>query len=232
MGFDQPELLHDDELIVRVKHAALCQLNVKGPLTDLRGRSMPGLGVSVAGAEVTFPPGAMVVPPGQSEALSPWLAPPPVERPVPDHVDDQLTYAKMQDPEYRGQATLADGTQAAFYADPQPTAGEQDGPPTESMPPIQEPPIVPDGYAIGRVFHRGDACPDQDDLDLVINRSGDVMRVFTEETAGTLLRQDGSSVDWPEQLHMNGTLWEVVYPGDTDPVEQAQAAPESAADHG
>jgi hypothetical protein len=104
-------------------------------------------------------------------------------------------------------------------------AREQDGPPTESMPTIQDPPEAPAGYEIGRVFTRGDTCPAE--LDMVVNRSGDVMRVFAETGAWCVLRQDATVVSWSEQLHINGLLWELV------PVaEQHAAEPETAADHG
>lgn len=107
-----------------------------------------------------------------------------------------------------------------------------DGTPTESMPAVEEP-EPPAGYQIWRVFTRGDDCPAREELDLVINRSGDVMRVFTEgmpQGEGTVLRQDGSNVSWSEQLHMNGTLWEIVFQG--DPADVEQAGPETAADNG
>jgi hypothetical protein len=105
--------------------------------------------------------------------------------------------------------------------DAEQAAGRDDGPPTESMPPVEQPPEAPADYRIGRVFTRGDTCPGQEDLDLVINRSGDVMRVFTEGTpAGIVLRQDGSDLAWSEQLHMNGTLWEIVHVGEQSSVAE------------
>lgn len=108
-----------------------------------------------------------------------------------------------------------------YAVDPAAQPPRQDeGPSTESMQPVEQPPTTPDGYTIGRVFTRGDQCPGQESLDLVINRSGDVMRVFTEgcpEGEGVVVRRDGSEATWEEQLHMNGTLWELV----CLPIEQA-----------
>jgi hypothetical protein len=136
--------------------------------------------------------------------------------PEGDHRTDAITYAKMIE---REKATLADGTQARFFSDERP----DDGPPTESMPPVQDPPQAPAGYQIGRVFTRGDTCPAE--LDMVVNRSGDVMRVFAETGAWCVLRQDATVVSWSEQLHINGLLWELV------PVGEHAAEPETAADH-
>lgn len=148
-------------------------------------------------------PRSHVIPVGEPfEGLSPWLAPPPPAGPrCGESIGDRVCDAEVVD----GHC---------------PEHGEV-GPPTESMPPVEEPPAVPNGYGIGRVFHRGDACPEHDQLDLVANRSGDVMRVFSDDDGegASVMRQDGSSVSWADQLHMNGTLWEIVYLGEGD--EQA-----------
>lgn len=127
-------------------------------------------------------------------AVSPWLAPPPAAPRCGESVGrDRVCDAEVVD----GHC---------------PEHGEV-GPPTESMPPVEEPPAVPDGYVLGRVFTRGDACLGREELDMVVNRLGEVMRVFTEgmnEGNGVVLHPDGREFEWADQLHMNGTLWEIV----------------------
>jgi hypothetical protein len=153
-----------------------------------------------------------------------WAA--PVESTV-EQIERQIAPVVNEIEEYDRQMTAAGITPKPVKtrADRAREQAEQDGPPTESMPPVQDPPEAPAGYEIGRVFTRGDTCPAE--LDMVVNRSGDVMRVFAETGAWCVLRQDATVVSWSEQLHINGLLWELV------PVaEQHAAEPETAADHG
>lgn len=169
-GLDQPELLHDDELINRVAHAAL---RSHTRVLTLRDASVEIDSVFTGHRDVSWTP--------------------------PQYADFQRTgFAQQHD---------VDETASAG-----PVEVEDNGPPTESMPAVEEPPETPAGYQIGRVFTRGDTYTVRDAPDLVINRLGDVMRVFADDESGgdIVLRQDGSRVTWAEQLHMNGTLWEIL----------------------
>jgi hypothetical protein len=157
-----------------------------------------------------------------------WAA--PVEDTV-EQIERQIAPVVNEIEEYDRQMTAAGITPKPVTRADRAHEREQDGPPTESMPPVQDPPQAPAGYQIGRVFTRGDACPARDALDLVINRSGDVMRVFADDESGSdiVVRQDSSSVTWAEQLHMNGMLWELVHADDQPSVaEQALADDEAA----
>lgn len=278
LQIDQAELLHDGELVARVRHAA-----TRGQATDplpVRRRVVPMGSPSVGGMTVADMVAA--VGEGAEVTLSPWLAP-PEDVPSGDGLPVKLTVdmsmvrahernvaAQLErERQWEAGETQPDGTHALFQPDSQQTIGEgykalspdessrtdpwaseqdpsivrargdqvagqvvreQDGPPTESMQPVEDPPAV-QGYKIGRVFHRGDPCPQDDEFDLVTNRSGDVMRVllYDDGVGGSVMRQDGTSVEWDEQLHMNGTLWEILDTEDSAPV--VEQAPDAVADH-
>jgi hypothetical protein len=155
-----------------------------------------------------------------------WAA--PVEGTV-EQIERQIAPVVTEIEEYDRQMTAAGITPKPVKtrADRAREQAGQDGPPTEAMPPVQDPPEAPAGYEIGRVFTRGDTCPAE--LDMVVNRSGDVMRVFAETGAWCVLRQDATVVSWSEQLHINGLLWELVPVGEH--AAEPEHAPETAADH-
>lgn len=159
----------------------------------------------------------------------PWIVPEQDGPPEGDHRTDAITYAKMIE---RDKTTLADGSQAKFYSDERP----DDGPPTESLSAVEDPPAVPDECTIGRVLTR--------DLDwdtvafaplAVLNRAGDWW-TYSHIPAGQGLQQavyNCSALDSTntlvELLHMHGMLWEVL---DASEQQSGVAGQETAVDHG
>jgi hypothetical protein len=286
-GLDQPELLHDDELINRVRAR-------KGNVLTLRDASVEIGGTFAGYRDVTAERAQPVW--LQRGSDDPWTAPEQdgpltdadIEHahdaqrrhrqhgyvlgcavhgahPHSEHYCDVCTLCRPVkqdvDPAWLDTAQQRVGEQLADDSPPiklevdvtslrqfqrmaqeqtdredaEQAAGRDDGPPTEAMPAVEEPPQAPADYRIGRVFTRGDTYTVRDAPDLVINRLGDVMRVFADDESGSdiVLRQDGSSVTWSEQLHMNGTLWEIVHVGEQPSVaEQALTDDEDALTEG
>jgi hypothetical protein len=238
-GLDQPELLHDDELITRIRTAAgqpYATFSIDGwtgtaqklsPDAERRLQSLPTVSVEFEGTyEAGGPPVKQDVDPAWLDTAQQrvgeqlaadrelqWEAGQEQKDPPSTHREDAITYAKMIE---REKATLADGSQVRFYSDERP----DDGPPTESMPPVEQPPTVPDVFAIGRVFTRGDSFPAEvEGWWGITTRSGDIWELlkFVEGMAVFYCGPLDLTRTWDELLHMHGTAWELVM------VDQARA---------
>jgi hypothetical protein len=207
-GLDQPELLHDDELIDRIRTAVRRPFSVfnidRATVSDAtpslspdaleRVDALPEVSVEIKGVFAG------------AEFLYPWTAPGQAVPPVKQDVDP----AWLDTAQQRVGEQLAD-----------------DGPPTESMPPVEEPPAVDPAYVIGRVFVRTDTVPD--DVLGLVTRMGDVwyhdLRVLDENQFWNEQADTWQSA--ANLLHMHGTVWELL---NADQAEQPSVAEQALVD--
>jgi hypothetical protein len=117
--------------------------------------------------------------------------------------------------------------------DAEQAAGRDDGPPTEAMPAVEEPPTAPDNCTIGRVFTRDTDWDPGDLMPLaMVTRMGDWWE-FSHIPMGAPSGEQGvynnAALDkthtFAELLNMHGTLWEVL-----DTSEQPSVAEQALVD--
>jgi hypothetical protein len=229
-GLDQSELLHDDELVERVR-ARKERRGVSWTPPQYDDFQRTGFAKQHDTDETAAPVKQDVDPAWVDTAqqrVGEQLA--GDGPPEGDHRTDAITYAKMIE---REKATLADGSQARFYSDERP----DDGPPTENMPAVEQPPAVPDDCKIGRIFTDDTEWERVDFMPIaVVNRAGDWWEYSHIPSGQSLL---AAVYDCPERdithsfaelLHMHGTLWEVLDTGEQPSV--AEQAPADDEDEG
>jgi hypothetical protein len=172
---------------------------------------------------------------GKIPLTDPWTPVPADEGVPPINLEVDVTYLRqfqrMAAEQQAEQATWeAEQLQKAIpYAmmverderpDDNPALPVDDGPPTENMPAVEQPPTAPDVFAIGRVFTRGDSFPaGVEGWRGITTRSGDIWELlkFVEGMAVFYCGPLDLTRTWDELLHMHGTAWELVM------VDQARA---------
>jgi hypothetical protein len=224
-GLDQPELLHDDELVARIRRPYTVFNIDRAAVTDVSPNPWPDVAeklsglsdVSVeikgvfAGAEWTVP--EQDGPPVKQDVDPAWL-----DR-AQQRVGEQLAGGARTFPE-PGEQTVYLPTGTTIVPPGQSAALPDDGPPTETMPAVEEPPAVGDGYKLGRVFVRGQEWDDNTgDLmpEVLITRVCDWWE-FSHIPDGAPSGDDAVyncavrelTHTFAELLHMHGTLWEVL----------------------
>jgi hypothetical protein len=284
-GLDQPELLHDDELINRVRAR-------KGNVLTLRDASVEIGGTFAGYRDVTAERAQPVW--LQRGSDDPWTAPEQdgpltdadIEHahdaqrrhrqhgyvlgcavhgahPHSEHYCDVCTLCRPVkqdvDPAWLDTAQQRVGEQLADDSPPiklevdvtslrqfqrmaqeqtdredaEQAAGRDDGPPTEAMPAVEEPPTAPDNCTIGRVFTRDTDWDPGDLMPLaMVTRMGDWWE-FSHIPMGAPSGEQGvynnAALDkthtFAELLNMHGTLWEVL-----DTSEQPSVAEQALVD--
>jgi hypothetical protein len=118
----------------------------------------------------------------------------------------------------------------------QSAALSDDGPPTESLHAVEDPPAVPNDCQIGRVFTDATEWERVDFMPVaVVNRVGDWWEYSHIPSGQSLLAAvyDCPARDithsFAELLHMHGMLWEVL---DASEQQSGVAGQETAVDHG
>jgi hypothetical protein len=203
LGFDQPELLHDNELVKLIQdaneRARVVQLRQSGPFT----RAYTAAGYSVPEPQ-PVEPRSTVVPMYEDFQRTEFAE---------QHDADETAFPEAGE---QGGPPVKQDVDSAWMDTAQQRVGEQladDGPPTENMPAVEEPPAVPDPFVIGRVFIRGDSFPDGvEGWWGVITRTGDIWELlkFNGGMAVLYCAPLDKMYTWAELTHMHGTLWEMV----------------------
>lgn len=219
LGYDQAELMRDDELIrhVRIQHVRWRVPTVPAaPLSEdawERLAALPEVQVTVA-AEQRAPfgkPFRLEQVYGTEQPATPRcgenIAPGRIcDEAVPDghcsehgevgppidHQYDAITYAKMIERER-----------------------SSDDPPTASMPPVEQPPTI-EGFKTGRVFTRGESLPEGiTGWWGVAGRTGEIYTLshFNADGLPVMTHANGDDdwcASWDQLLHMRGMVWEVL----------------------
>lgn len=244
-GLDQAELLHDDELVARIRRpyavfnidrATVSDATPSLPEDALeRVDGLPEVSVEIKGmftGAMFGGPGVTVGEPFAGFPESGEQDGPPAPADI-DHAHDAQR-PHRQHGYVLGCAVHGAHPHGEHYCDVctmcRPAEAdeqvEQDGPATESMPAVEEPPALPDGCSIGRVFTRDTDWDLSDLMPLaVVNRLGDwweFSHIPDGAPNGDQAVYNCAALDktrtFAELLHMHGTLWEVLDSGER-PVE-------------